>query len=160
MIKTLPAKPRRAVKMVSPIQSAPVVHYRDLSDLDHLITSKAGYFWCYTHLADLPLKEQSPNPRYCRQCYAILQKEGKETRRSKNKIWWWPKTINRISRSTVRDAEGVTRLEPAIGKVSGVTLICQGCGATIPYKRNSKRYCSNRCRGADQRGQTVMAVSS
>jgi len=47
MIRTIPAKPRRAVKVVSPIQSAPVVHYRDLSDLDHLITSKAGYFWCY-----------------------------------------------------------------------------------------------------------------
>jgi hypothetical protein len=75
MIRTIPAKPRRAEKIVAPLWVAPpVVHYRDLSDLDHLIASKAGYFWCYTHLADLPRKEQSPDPRYCRQCYAILQK--------------------------------------------------------------------------------------
>jgi hypothetical protein len=118
MIRTSPSKPRRAVKIVSPLRVEPVaadatvVHYRDLSDLDHLIPSKAGYFWCYTHLADLPLKEQSPDPRYCRQCYAILQKEGKETRRSKDKIWWWPKTINRTHRSAVRDADGVIRFDP------------------------------------------------
>jgi RNase P subunit RPR2 len=160
MIKTIPTKPRRAVKVVAPIQSPPLVQYRDLSDLDHLISSKAGYFWCYTHLADLPLKEQSPDPRYCRQCYAILQKAGKEAKRSRNKIWWWPKPINRVSRSAVRDAAGVIRFDPLIGKVSGVTLICQGCGAIIPYKRTSKRYCSNRCRLAHQRGQMVMAVSS
>ena len=125
MIKTLPTKPRRAVKVVSPIQSAPVVHYRDLSDLDHLITSKAGYFWCYTHLADLPVKEQSPDPRYCRRCYAILQKEGKETRRSRNKIWWWPRTPNMVSKSAVRDADGIIRLEPVIGQ--GIS-----CNAYLP----------------------------
>ena len=159
MIRTIPAKPRRAVKVVSPIQSAPVVHYRDLSDLEHLITSKAGYFWCYIHLADLLRKEQSPDPRYCRHCYAILQKEGKEIRRSKNKIWWWPRNINGVNRSAVRDADGAIRLDPLIGKASRVTLICQGCGATMPYKRNSKRYCSNRCRLAHKRGQMVMAVS-
>jgi hypothetical protein len=161
MIRTIPAKPRRAEKIVAPLWVAPpIVHYRDLSDLDHLITSKAGYFWCYTHLANLPRKEQSPDPRYCRQCYAILQKEGKESKRSKNNIWWWPKPLNNVSRSAVRDADGVIRLEPAIGKANGVTLVCQGCGAIMPYKRSSKRYCSNRCRLAHQRGQMVMAVPS
>ena len=165
MKPTIPPKPRRAIKIVTPLWVAPVaattavVHYRDLSDLDHLITSKAGYFWCYTHLADLPRKEQSPDLRYYRQCYAILKNEGKETRRSRNKIWWWPKTLNRISRSAVRDADGAIRFEPVIGKASRVTLICQGYGATMPYKRNSKRYCSNRCRLAHKRGQMVMAVS-
>ena len=159
-ITTLPTKLRRPVKIVPPIRSAPVVHSCNLSDLEHLITSKAGYFWCYTHLADLPLKEQSPDSRYCRQCYEILKKEGKEAKRSSNKIWWWPKVRNRINRSAESDADRVISPNPLISKASRVTLICQGCGVIMDYKRNSKRYCSNRCRVAHHRGQIVMAVSS
>jgi len=43
---------------------------------------RAGGFFCEACIACYSIKEQSPNPRYCQQCYAIL----KEERESKKPI--------------------------------------------------------------------------
>ena len=69
-----------------------IEHYRDLSSLDHLIASKPGMFWCHSHLADMPLAEQSPDPRYCNACNAVLTRERADLRGSGNrkKPWWAP----------------------------------------------------------------------
>jgi hypothetical protein len=66
--------------------------FQDLRDTKHLITSKPGMFWCYTHLADLPLEKQAPDPRYCQECFEVLSQEAKDTgvRHSKKAPWWLP----------------------------------------------------------------------
>src|SRR5271157_3841745 len=74
-----------------------IEHYRLLSDLDHLIASKPETFWCYIHLADLPLSEQSPDPRYCKACNAVLSRDREESRAAGNfkKPWWVPQNGKR-----------------------------------------------------------------
>ncbi len=70
----------------------PVGQFQDLSDTQHLIVSKPGMFWCYTHLQDLLLEKQSSDPRYCQQCFELLVQESKElsgTHR-KQRPWWLP----------------------------------------------------------------------
>jgi len=38
---------------------------------------KAGtHFWCQTCVVARPLKEQSPDPRYCKSCYVFLKAES------------------------------------------------------------------------------------
>jgi len=69
-----------------------VVHYLPLGDLTQLVPSKSGHFWCYSHLADLPLNEQSPDPRFCNSCHGVLMAEYRDmvTTRGKRKPWWVP----------------------------------------------------------------------
>jgi hypothetical protein len=80
-----------------------IEHYRDLSNLGSLIASEPGMFWCYTHLADLPLSEQSPDPRYCKACNAVLTREREDLRGSGNrkKPWWVPQNGKRPGKDTV-----------------------------------------------------------
>jgi hypothetical protein len=70
--------------------------FQELRDTANLIKSKPGMFWCYTHLQDLPLEKQSPDPRYCQDCYALLLHEVDDMKSSGNhhKPWWIPKTAN------------------------------------------------------------------
>jgi hypothetical protein len=72
---------------------------RHYADLNHLVSSKPGMFWCYTHLLYLPLTEQSHDPRYCQQCFEVLMEEAKGMRLSGNhhKPWWIPKSTNEKS---------------------------------------------------------------
>jgi len=74
-----------------------IEHYRDLTDLESLIASSPETFWCYTHLADLPLFEQSLDPRYCKACDAVLTRNREDSRVSGNfrKPWWVPQNGNR-----------------------------------------------------------------
>jgi hypothetical protein len=39
------------------------------------IKAAEGMFWCLPHGKDMPLAEQSPHPRYCLTCWAVLQGE-------------------------------------------------------------------------------------
>jgi hypothetical protein len=57
-----------------------------------MVVSKPEMFWCYTHLQNLPLNEQSPDPRYCNACHGILMAEYRDmvTTRGKRKLWWVP----------------------------------------------------------------------
>ena len=78
--------------------SRPVIeHYRDLTDLGSLIASSPETFWCYAHLADMPLSEQSPDPPYCKACNAILSRDREDSRASGNfrKPWWVPQNGKR-----------------------------------------------------------------
>ena len=91
-----------------------IEHYRDLSSLDHLIASKPGMFWCYTHLADLPLSEQSPDPRYCNACNAVLTRERADLRGSGNrkKPWWAPQNVNGQGKRIVVEDNRITQVSP------------------------------------------------
>ena len=40
--------------------------FQDLRDTGNIVKSKPGMYWCYTHLADLPLEKKSPDPRYAK----------------------------------------------------------------------------------------------
>lgn len=143
-----------------PSSTPAIEHYRPLGDLTQLVPSKPGHFWCYTHLADLPLEKQSPDPRYCQQCFEILVKEAKDTGRSKGRVWWVPVARGSGASGVGGVADGVTQVYPSKDSPPPVvTLICEGCGAVMPYERKSKRFCSTRCRMAHHRGQTVMAVT-
>ena len=77
-----------------------IEHYRVLSNLDNLIASRPETFWCYAHLADLPLSEQSPDPRYCRACNALLTRE-REDSRAFRKLWWVPQNGRRKGKKIV-----------------------------------------------------------
>ena len=80
-----------------------IEHYRLLSNLDHLIASSPETFWCYTHLADVPLSEQSLDPRYCKACNAALTREREDSRASGNfrKPWWVPQNGRRKGKDSV-----------------------------------------------------------
>ena len=88
---------RIATSPSKPPPTPAIEHYRLLSNLDHLIVSRPETFWCYAHLADLPLSEQSPDPRYCRACNAVLTRERENSRASGNfrKPWWVPQNGKR-----------------------------------------------------------------
>jgi len=84
--------------------SMPVIkHYRDLTNLGSLIASSPETFWCYTHLADLPLSEQSPDPRYCKACNAVLTRDREDSRASGNfrRPWWVPQNGKRKGKDSV-----------------------------------------------------------
>ena len=84
--------------------SRPVIeHYRDLTDLGSLIASSPDRFWCYAHLADLPLSERSPDPRYCKACNAVLSQDREGSRASGNfrKPWWVPQNGKRKGKGNV-----------------------------------------------------------
>jgi hypothetical protein len=75
-------------KLSQPLSSSPPIeieHYQDLSDMSHLIKSKDGMFWCYIHLQDLPFEKQSPDPRYCQQCYELLMGEYRDMVKTRGK---------------------------------------------------------------------------
>jgi len=80
-----------------------IEHYRLLSNLDHLIASSPETFWCYVHLADMPLSEQSLDPRYCKACNAALTREREDSRASGNfrKPWWVPQNGKRKGKDSV-----------------------------------------------------------
>jgi len=80
-----------------------IEHYRLLSNLDHLIASTPETFWCYVHLADMPLSEQSLDPRYCKACNAALTREREDSRASGNfrKPWWVPQNGKRKGKDSV-----------------------------------------------------------
>ena len=80
-----------------------IEHYRLLSNLDHLIASSPETFWCYVHLADMPLSQQSPDPRYCKACNAALTRDREDSRASGNfrKPWWVPQNGKRKGKDSV-----------------------------------------------------------
>jgi hypothetical protein len=80
-----------------------IEHYRLLSNLDHLIASSPETFWCYVHLADMPLSEQSLDPRYCKACNAALTRDREDSRASGNfrKPWWVPQNGKRKGKDSV-----------------------------------------------------------
>jgi len=80
-----------------------IERYRLLSNLDHLIASTPETFWCYVHLADMPLSEQSLDPRYCKACNAALTREREDSRASGNfrKPWWVPQNGKRKGKDSV-----------------------------------------------------------
>jgi len=110
-----------------------IEHYRDLSSLDHLIASKPGMFWCYSHLADLPLAEQSPDPRYCQRCYAFLMAEYRDllTTRGKRKLWWVP--ANRTGRIKAPDNNAGHKKTPQLsGQGTRILATSKDENSTIP----------------------------
>jgi hypothetical protein len=80
-----------------------IERYRLLSNLDHLIASTPETFWCYVHLADMPLSEQSLDPRYCKACNAALTRDREDSRASGNfrKPWWVPQNGKRKGKDSV-----------------------------------------------------------
>jgi hypothetical protein len=91
---TLPPKP----------QSLPEIeHYRDLTNLGSLIVSRPETFWCYTHLAEMPLSERSVDPRYCKACNVVLTRDREDSRASGNfrRPWWVPQNGKKKGKDSV-----------------------------------------------------------
>ena len=91
-----------------------IEHYLDLSRLDHLIASKPGMFWCYSHLANMPLTEQSPDQRYCQRCNAVLTRERADLRGCGNrkKPWWAPQNVKGQGKRIVVEDNSITQVSP------------------------------------------------
>ena len=47
-------------------------------------------FWCKTHLEDLPVSKQSPDNRYCQDCYDVLSEEVRLLSPKQGKPDWIP----------------------------------------------------------------------
>ena len=39
------------------------------------IKTAPGMFWCLPHGAEMPVDDRSPDPRYCKACWAVIQGE-------------------------------------------------------------------------------------
>ena len=103
-------------------QSWPVIeHYRELTNLDNLIASSPETFWCYIHLAEMPLFEQSPDPRYCKACNAVLSQDREGSRASGNfrKPWWVPQNGKRKGKgNVVLEIQGSQKMSAQKGPIS------------------------------------------
>ena len=80
-----------------------IEHCRDLTNLGSLIASSPETFWCYIHLAEMPLFEQSPDPRYCKACNAVLTRDREDSRASGNfrRPWWVPQNAKRKGKDSM-----------------------------------------------------------
>ena len=118
--------------------------FQDLRDTKHLITSKPGMFWCYTHLQDLPVEKQSPDPRYCQQCYENLVKDADDMKAVGNyhKPWWIPCTRQPSGQDHVQVQGQVTQTPT----VSVTPQNCLFCGKELTKRRKSKLFCGAVCR--------------
>ena len=97
-----------------------IEHYRDLTNLGSLIASSPETFWCYIHLAEMPLFEQSPDPRYCKACNAVLNRDREDSRASGNfrKPWWVPQNGKRKGKdSVVVEIQGPQKLSAQKGLI-------------------------------------------
>jgi hypothetical protein len=115
-----------------------IEHYRDLTNQDNLIASRPETFWCYTHLADLPLSEQSPDPRYCNACNAVLTRDREDSRASGNfrRPWWVPQNDKRRGKDSV-----VVEIQrpQAMSRQKGLIPISASC-ASIPDKAKARDF--------------------
>jgi hypothetical protein len=109
-----------------------IEHYLDLSSLDHLIASKPGMFWCYSHLADMPLTEQSPDQRYCNECNAVLTRERADLRGSGNrkKPWWVPQNVK----------EPIKRIVVADNRTTQVRPVSEGQNSAVDKTNQTLRH--------------------
>ena len=120
------------------------------------IKSPMGKFWCHSHLADMPLSEQSADPRYCRRCFGILSEEAKN---NKTSDWWVPVTHFTDSANGRACVGGTVSVDPShYSPPQNVTLICKQCGRVMPFRRKSKDFCGVRCRVAHYRRQKQKAI--
>jgi hypothetical protein len=103
-------------------QSWPVIeHYRDLTNLGSLIASSPETFWCYIHLADMPHSEQSPDPRFCIACNAVLTRDREDLRASGNfrRPWWVPQNGKRKGKdSGMVEIQGPQKMSAQKGPIS------------------------------------------
>lgn len=58
---------------------------------DNELIAKGSHFWCKACVVVRPLSEQSPDPRYCQQCFKLLTFEASLLRGHDNKPAWIPK---------------------------------------------------------------------
>lgn len=114
----------------------PIEHYRDLSDIIRLVASKPGMFWCYTHLADLPLSEQSLDPRYCRRCYKVLSQEASDMKSSgiRRKPWWILKATGEKTVKVVEQPSQIMSTSNAIKNTVDIIPL------TVPTRRGPKNH--------------------
>jgi hypothetical protein len=115
-----------------------IEHYRDLTNLDSLITSSPETFWCYIHLAEMPLSERSVDPRYCKACNAVLTRDREDSRASGNlrRPWWVPQNGKRKGKdSVVVEIQG----PQAMPAQKGLIPILASC-ASIPDKAKARDY--------------------
>ena len=142
---------------VLPTGAAPIAgQYQDLSDTKKLILVKPGYFWCYTHLQDLPLEKQSIDKRYCQQCYEILVKEADDMKATGNrrKAWWVP-----CNHATGIKHDAEVQGQPTHSHdVSVTTGNCLFCGAELTKRRKSKLFCNATCRVRYSRQQKAVTA--
>ena len=81
-------------------------------------------FYCQTHAADLPVEEQSDDPRYCLSCYNFLVKETRmlEERGTTKRPEWIPNPLPEALRTSLQQTrdtgKGVTK---AITLISGMS---------------------------------------
>ena len=87
-------------------------------------------FWCYTHLADFSFKKQSPDPRYCQECYAVLLHEVDDMKSSGNhhKPWWIPKTSNE------KNVQAVEQLAPNMSTVNSQNITVDILDPPMPVR--------------------------
>lgn len=129
-------KNRILASALKPPSKLAVEHYRVLSNLEHLIASRPETFWCYTHLADLPLSEQSPDPRFCKACNAVLTRDREDSRASGTfrRPWWVPQNGKR----KVKDDMSAEIQGPQAMSAQKGTIPISESSTPIPNKAEEK----------------------
>ena len=118
--------------------------------MNTIINSLPGHFYCYTHLADLPLEKQSFDERYCWDCCNLLQADADELR-SINRIrkqWWIPKKTPTKQSDCQKEAI-VTNdtIEDTVAKiVTDKSARCSTCNTLLVGYRADARFCCSDCR--------------
>jgi hypothetical protein len=104
----------------------------------------AGFFWCFTHMADLPTEKQSSDPRYCRQCFENLVKEADDMKATGNrrKAWWTPCNLATTNKRRAVVLGQVTQIKT----VSVTPDKCLFCGKELTKQRKTKLFCGATCR--------------
>ena len=99
-----------------------------------------GYFWCYTHLQNLPIEKQSIDKRYCQRCYEVLADEADDLRATGHlrRQWWLPQGAIGSSKATAQVSE--------CHDVSVTTEKCLFCGKELTKRRKTKLFCGAVCR--------------
>ena len=123
-------------------------------------TETAGGFFCEACLAEKPLANKSPDPRYCQGCYEFLKTEWQRqliiaaTRKIKPPAWVPIDQPTEAADTVVLPLEdnkaacNGNNTPIALGGevVTDNLRLCEVCGAALTGKRSDQRYCGNNCR--------------
>jgi hypothetical protein len=122
-----------------------VGQFQDLRDTGNLIKSKPVMFWCYTHLQDLPLEKQSPDPRYCKNCYQVLADESADMKAAgiRRKPWWMPNDAGeknvKVLEQPLQNMSTLKAQNSTVDKLSRPVIIRRGPKSkALPLERIAK----------------------
>lgn len=101
---------------------------------DNELIRAGTHFWCETCVVARPLKEQSPDPRYCQGCYEFLLKEAELL--GGRKPTWAPKDSQPVTRRPPEPVGEPVQPASGVGHNYIGTRIGSGIMSTLESKKD------------------------